>query len=140
MIGVGGHYDNQGNACITMHLAGVRHQPPGPEYTGILDTGFTGFLQVPYTVAFALSLPLEGTNTITLADGSSHVALMVLVEVTLDGRSETGVAILSDSAEVLIGMDFLRRFERLLVVSRSGIVLMDEIALEKAFQDASTPT
>ena len=93
---------------------------------------------MPFTVAFALNLPLEGTNTIALADGSSHVALMALVRATLAGRSETGVAILSDSAEILIGMDFLRRFERMLVVSRSGIVLMDEEALENALKAGST--
>ena len=42
--------------------------PPGVEYTGIIDTGFTGFLQLPLGVAFELALPLEGTTSVTLAD------------------------------------------------------------------------
>ena len=69
-----GHYDAQGNACLTFHLCGVRHEPPGVELTGIIDTGFTGFL-------------------------SSHI---------------------------LIGMDFLRRFSRALIVSRTAVLLIDE--------------
>ena len=66
-----GSYDEQGNACLKFHLCGVRHDPPGVEYTGIIDTGFTGFLQIPIATAFELALPLEGTTSVTLADGST---------------------------------------------------------------------
>ena len=48
-----GHYDEQGNACLKFHLYAVRHSPPGIEYTGIIDTGFTGFLQLPLSHAMS---------------------------------------------------------------------------------------
>ena len=88
MDSIAGHYDKQGNACIKLHLYGAKHSAPGPEYIGIIDTGFTGFIQVPFSVAFALGIPLDGTNTFTLANGAKHVALMGLVVATFSGREE----------------------------------------------------
>lgn len=129
-IGVG-HFDENGNACLNFHLRGVKHAPPGVEFNGIIDTGFTGFIQLPMPHAIALSLPLEGTNVVTLADNSTQVLLTALGEATLLGRTEVGVILLSMSAsEVLLGMDFLRHFERALVVSKNlGVVLVEEDAL-----------
>ena len=126
-IGIG-HYDQQGNACIKLHLCGVKHDPPGLEFEGVIDTGFTGFIQLPLSKALALSLPLEGTNSVTLADGSQLVMLTAMARATLLGEAEYGVVLLSMTTdEVLLGMDFLRRFDRMLVVSRKmGVVLMDE--------------
>lgn len=126
-IGIG-HYDQQGNACIKLHLCGVKHEPPGLEFEGVIDTGFTGFIQLPLSKALALSLPLEGTNSVTLADGSQLVMLTAMARATLLGEAEYGVVLLSMTTdEVLLGMDFLRRFDRMLVVSRKmGVVLMDE--------------
>ena len=130
-IGIG-HYDQQGNACIKLHLCGVKHEPPGLEFEGVIDTGFTGFIQLPLSKALALSLPLEGTNSVTLADGSQLVMLTAMARATLLGEAEYGVVLLSMTTdEVLLGMDFLRRFDRMLVVSRKmGVVLMDEEELE----------
>lgn len=129
-IGIG-HFDEDGNACLTLHLCGVRHDPPSVEVEGIIDTGFTGFIQLPLNWGMALALPLEGTITVTLADGSKRAVLTAMAEATLLGRTQLGVVQLSPSSEeVLIGMDFLRRFERALVVSRKlGVVLVEEDAL-----------
>lgn len=126
-VGIG-HYDQQGNACIKLHLCGVKHDPPGLEFEGVIDTGFTGFIQLPLSKALALSLPLEGTNSVTLADGSQLVMLTAMARATLLGKAEYGVVLLSMTTdEVLLEMDFLRRFDRMLVVSRKmGVVLMDE--------------
>ena len=123
-----GFFDSFGNACLKFHLCGVRHPLPGVEYSGIIDTGFTGFLQAPIQEAFSLGLPLEGTTTISLADGSSVVSLTALAKATLLGRTEVGTVILSfNSEELLVGMDFLRRFKRALVVSQSaGVVLVED--------------
>ena len=122
-----GHYDAQGNACLTFHLCGVRHEPPGVELTGIIDTGFTGFLQLPLARAIELALPLEGTTTVTLADGSTAAKLLATGTVELDGEEQDGTVIVEfGSSEILIGMDFLRRFGKTLIVSRTAVLLMDE--------------
>ena len=123
-----GHFDEQGNACLNFHLCGVRHKEPGLKYIGIIDTGFTGFIQIPIQHAFSLRLPLEGTTTVTLADGSSLAVLTALGRATLLERAEIGVVMLSVSSnEILLGMDFLRRFKRALLVSHTnGVVLVDD--------------
>ena len=64
----------------------------------------------------------------TLADGSSLVMLTALAQVTLLSRTEIGVVLLSmSSKDILVGMDFLRRFERTLIVSKKiGVALLEE--------------
>ena len=71
-----------------------------------------------------------------LADGSTLVMLTALGAATLLDRTEVGVVLLSMTSDsILVGMDFLRRFERALVVSReTGVVLMDE----SVFRDLSS--
>jgi predicted aspartyl protease len=134
-----GHFDAHGNACLKFHLCGVRHEPPGIEYTGIIDTGFTGFVQLPLAAAIELALPLEGTTTVTLADGSTAAKLTAQAEVTLFSESEYGTVIIEfHSPEILIGMDFLRRFKRGLVVSRQVIGLVPESELPDP--DQTEPT
>ena len=136
-IGIG-HYDKRGNACLKFHLCGVKHELPGLEYDGVIDTGFTGFLQLPIQYAFALSLPLQNTTSVTLADGSQTANLTALARATLLGKTEIGTVILAfSSQEILIGMDFLRRFKRALVVSRSGIMLIDDERFSQPPEDAS---
>ena len=98
------------------------------KFEAIIDTGFTGFIHLPLSEALALSLPLEGTNSVALADGSSLAMLTALAQVTLMNRTEVGVVLLSMTANhILVGMDFLRRFERALVISQEiGVVLIEE--------------
>lgn len=78
--------------------------------------------------AFSLALPLEGTTSVILADGTSAVNLTALAKVTVVGRTEIGTVILSfSSSEILVGMDFLRRFRRALVVSQeAGVILVED--------------
>ena len=66
-----GHYDENGCAYLKMHLCGVKHEPPGIEYDLLIDTGFSGFIQIPTIRAIELQLPLQGTLTSVLADGST---------------------------------------------------------------------
>lgn len=124
-----GHYNQAGHACLKVHLCGVRHPPPGLEYEVMIDTGFSGFIQVPIIHAIALGLPLEGTQTLQLANGELVSAYTTLVQTTLAERQAVGVAVLSPSETFLVGMDFLRRFEKLLVISKDWIGLIDEDAV-----------
>ena len=132
-----GHYDNAGNAFINLHLCGVKHDAPGVEFSGILDTGFSGFLQIPLVNAFSLGLPLEGAISVTLADGSSLSMLTALVQTTLEGVTQVGTVLLSSgSDDILIGMDFLRSFNQALVVSKNlGVLLIDDY-FELKFSDS----
>ena len=132
-IGLAGDYDARGNACLAFHLCGVRHELPGVQYTGIIDTGFTGFLQIPLGVAFELALPLEGTTSVMLANGSTATKLTAAARATVCGQSRFGIVILeAASPEILIGMDFLRRFDVALFVTRDLVGIVSEETLRRA--------
>lgn len=116
-----GKFDDDGNPCVDFHLCGVNHPVPGPKFTGIIDTGFTGFLQIPLHEAFALGLPLEGTTAVTLADSSECVLLAARASVTFIGEPLYGVVLLSPgTSDILMGMEFLRAFGKSLMIT-SGI-------------------
>ncbi len=120
-----GHFDDQGNACLKFHFRGARHEHPGVELTGIIDTGFTGFLQLPLDVAIRLALPLAGTATVTLADGSSGGKVMAEGIATFRDQSLVGSVVLEPSSpDILIGMDFLRTFDRSLVITHELVGLI----------------
>lgn len=121
-----GEYDETGCPCINFHICGVKHDVPGLEYSGIVDTGFSGFLQVPLSVALSLGLPLEGTGASVLADGKTETHLTALGKVTLAGETLVGlVSIAPDDASILIGMDFLRVFQKNLLIGKDIVFLPD---------------
>jgi clan AA aspartic protease len=122
-----GHFDSLGNPCLKFHLCGVAHDPPGLEFEAIIDTGFSGFIQLPMQHAFSLKLPLEGTSSYVLADGTRGTSLTAVAHTTFGGTTLLGVVSLTPgSLDVLVGMDFLRRFKLGLVMTKGTIVLTDE--------------
>ncbi|MYC04689.1 MAG: hypothetical protein F4X61_08685 [Rhodothermaceae bacterium] len=128
-----GHYDQEGNACVYVHICGTKHEHPGVKFEGIIDTGFTGFLQLPLSHATVLALPLEGIQKIGLANASTSTMLTVLADVTLADKTETGISLVSETSNtILLGMDFLRRFDRVLMISKGGVVLLDEPFLKES--------
>jgi clan AA aspartic protease len=127
-----GHFDSLGNPCLKFHLCGVAHELPGLEYEGIIDTGFTGFLQLPLQHAFSLKLPLEGTASYTLADGTQSACLTALASTTFAGKTVVGVVTLAaGSQDILIGMGFLRQFKLGMMMFKNMIVLIDEDDVEE---------
>ena len=130
-----GHYDSGGNPCIKFHLCGVAHKEPGLEFEGVIDTGFTGFIQLPIHHAFSLKLPLEGTASYTLADGSPLVCLTALAVTTFQGKKETGAVTLAfGSNDILIGLGFLRQFKLGMILFKNFVFMVDEEEVQK-FQE-----
>ena len=126
---IDGWYDDNGSPCIAFHLRGAVHKKPGIEYTGIVDTGFSGFIQIPFNRACELRLPLEGTAGVTLADASTQVVLTALGIATLAGWENVGTIHLSfSSEEILVGMEFLRKFEHGLGVFKESVFLLPDRA------------
>ncbi|MEA2415242.1 MAG: hypothetical protein QOI58_1899 [Thermoanaerobaculia bacterium] len=122
-----GHFDSLGNPRLKFHLCGVAHDPPGLEFEAIIDTGFSGFIQLPMQHAFSLKLPLEGTSSYVLADGTRGTSLTALAHTTFGRTTVLGVVSLTPgSLDVLVGMDFLRRFKLGLIMTKGTIVLSDD--------------
>ena len=132
-----GHFDEQGNACLKFHIRGTVHEPPGIQLSGIIDTGFTGFIQLPVEHAFSLKLPLEGTAQSTLADDSTATCYTALGTVTYDADTHIGVVMLEPySTDILIGMAFLRQFGLGLMVMKGQVMPVNEDRLDEIVKTA----
>ena|SRR5215813_3067117 len=139
-----GYLDNTGTPCLKIRISGPLSK--GEEFEAIIDTGFTGFLAMPLLKAFPLGLILYGTTEVTLADGSASPKLTAKAGVTVTGGDlKIGVAVLEPtSTDILVGMDFLQKFERVLFVHTGdpdGVMLMarkdfDELRTQRAAKKA----
>ena len=123
-----GRFDPQGDPRVQIQMedeGGSRHS-----FDSIVDTGFSGFVQMPAILCRALGLARSptATTTVTLADGRQIAMETTMGRVRFQRRSRSGPILLSPThAEVLVGMSFLRIFGLVLVVSPArGVMLMDE--------------
>jgi len=97
------------------------------EFDAILDTGFTGFICMPLLRALPLGLMLYGTTSVELADGSSSWKLTAKGMAEVEGEKRVGVVVLEPSAnDILLGMAFLRSFQKALFVTQNLVFLVDE--------------
>ena len=92
---------------------------------------------MPLVQAFPLGLVLIGTTSAILADGSSREKLLALGRITLGERTEAGIILLGgNQSDVLVGMQFLRVFQRTLLLAENGFFLIDSEEVKKAVQHA----
>jgi predicted aspartyl protease len=110
-----GSFNKAGSPTIEIGVHGPFTQPT--IFTAIVDTGFSGFLLLPLLEAFPIGLILRGTTTINLADGTNQTKLACLGSVNFDGQDKVGVVIIEWlNTDILVGMDFLRKFNKQLLV------------------------
>lgn len=126
-----GEIGEDGSPCVDFHLYGRVEDSEGLCLKGVVDTGFTGFLQINFLEACKVKLPLEGLGSAVLADGSVVKLIQATGCVRLgedpDAKPVTGIVGLSEESEdVLIGMEFLRAFDKGLKVSREGVFLVPD--------------
>lgn len=120
-----GFFDKSGSPALKITIEGPFGN--GVEFDAILDTGFTGFICMPLLRALPLGLMLYGTTSVELADGSTSTKLTAKGMASVEGESKVGVVILEPTAnDILVGMAFLRSFEKALFVTQSVVFLVDE--------------
>lgn len=98
---------------------------------GIIDTGFTGFAQIPLIIAVAIGIRINPAQVAksTLANGVIENILVAQISVKAGNEVTTGLCHMpsNENCPVLIGMEFLRKSNRVLVVSsKVGIHLVKE--------------
>lgn len=97
------------------------------EYEAVLDTGFTGFLSMPLEQAKLVGLEPHATMPMRYADGLTFTRFVSKGSVSIEQETRTGLIILEPkSDELLLGMNFLRLYNRALIVSRLAVVLVEE--------------
>ena len=131
MLVAQGYFDTTGTPCLKISLRGAFAQ--GVELDAIIDTGFTGFLQVPMLDAFPVGLPLVGTTPITYANGTTENKLTAMGTIAVGGKEASGLVILEyGQCDVLLGMGFLRVFKARLVMTKDDVALLEEDWIEQA--------
>jgi predicted aspartyl protease len=79
--------------------------------TGMIDTGFSGYLTLPFIVAFPMGLILKGQQPYTLADGSISNHFICLGTVNLLGKSAVVPIDVQPSGPILIGTQLLKKLD-----------------------------
>jgi predicted aspartyl protease len=136
-----GTLDNSGSPLIKISVYGVL-KARAIEFDAIVDTGFTGFLSMPMVEAFPLGLVLAGTTTTVLADGSLSNKLVALGTAAVGGEEQLGSILLNignGPSAVLIGMEFLRVFQKTLLLFGQGVALIDNSEIQAVIQQATSP-
>lgn len=126
-----GIIDPSGSPRIRISVYGI-NQGFAREFDALVDTGFSGFLSMHMVQAFPLGLVLSGTTKITLADGSQVTNLTTVGVISIGGEQQSGIILLENNpCDILVGMDFLRAFHRVLLVHAvHGMVLVEEKIIE----------
>ena len=84
----------------------------------VVDTGFTGFLQIPLTVGIESNLSLWSVGSSRLADGSVVKNLQCIGKIRFAGKELIGIITLSEKGnDCLLGMQFLERLKMDFTVS-----------------------
>ena len=87
------------------------------EFDAIVDTGFDGFVSIPQLAADRLGLLPEYPETVVFADNSQHIRWLAIATVIIGPERQKGSVFLEPfSEEVLLGMEFIRKFDRMMLL------------------------
>jgi clan AA aspartic protease len=124
-----GSLDSSHSPLVTIAVSA----PSGPSHfvDALIDTGFTGFVQLPERRARELGLTLRAVSEAQYADGRTGTIPLAWAKVTLGPDVQEGfVHIQSGSDEVIVGVELLRIFQKIFVLSiaESLVLLVDALA------------
>ncbi len=112
-----GTFSASGSPVVEIEVSGPLKNLNPAKFTAIVDTGFSGFLLLPILSAFPIGLVLHSMMSVVLADGTTQTKLTCLGGIHFDGKYEIGVVIVEwQNTDVLVGMEFLAKFGKQLVV------------------------
>lgn len=132
-----GSFNKSGSPTLKITLAGAL-PGSGIEFDAIVDTGFTGFIQMPAVKAFPLGLILAGTTDVILAGGTTAPRLMAFGTAKVGTEAQAGLILLSSGgvSDVLAGMEFIKAFGKVLLVhpTQQLTALVDETDIDEFFK------
>ena len=121
---INGSFDRLGSPIIEIRLTGVG---ASKTYPATIDTGFTGFVALNLAEMVPLNLSTLGATQVTLGDGSTVDDLVASGTLTIGDQTQMGSILLNETShEVLVGLEFLRKFKIGMVITPSLVVLYDE--------------
>ncbi|MDR3559487.1 MAG: hypothetical protein P4L62_02510 [Candidatus Pacebacteria bacterium] len=108
-----GTFEND-SPYVEIKISGISKQPK--TIKALVDTGFNGYLTLPYAEAFPLGLVLFGIQSSTLADGSLSHYFVCIGTVEVDGKSIETTIDIQPNCNVLLGTKLLKLLGKILVV------------------------
>jgi predicted aspartyl protease len=129
MATIRGSLDSSRCPVVTVGVSAPSN--PSRPFEAVVDTGFTGFVQLPESRAQELGLAPRTTSETQYADGRIDIVPLAWGKVTLGTEVQEGLVHLQHgSDEVIVGVEFLRLFRKTLVLSIADgtVLLVDTIA------------
>jgi predicted aspartyl protease len=113
-----GQLDSQGCPLIRVAIFLEDRPTAAKEFNALIDTGFTGFGQIPTEEATAIGLVPIGEMPLTYQDGATYPVPVAWASVRLGSETKEGFIFLADrGADILLGVHSLRVFAKTLVLS-----------------------
>ena len=109
---------NSGQPIIEIEIRGVTGI--SKKVNALVDSGFNGYLQIPFIDAFPLGLVLAGVQSNTLADGSSSAHLVCRGQVCIDGRCIDTTIDVQPANIVLLGTKLLQELKKVFILDCSA--------------------
>jgi len=112
----------------------------GKVFLAMIDTGFSGFVSLPSAAAESLGLDARATARYTMADGrSSEPFPLAEGFACIEGENYVnGLISISANTAAVVGMNFLRRTGKALILGSGGVVIMNENDLMAALRGATS--
>lgn len=114
------------NCEATLSVAVGYGDQPKQMIKAVIDTGFTGFLSLPFSIITSLSLPWSFRDFATLGDGSQVIFDMYTATVIWDGEIKT-IDVAASETEPLIGMSLLYGFKLEVEAVENGTVAIKSL-------------
>ncbi len=92
----------------------------------VIDTGFSGFLTLPFSTIESLDLIWKGRDMATLGDGTSCIFEVYIAVVIWDGQYRT-IDINESETIPLIGMQLLRGYDLRIQAIEGGSVTIESL-------------
>lgn len=99
---------------IEIEVKGTSGHPK--KITALVDSGFNGYLTLPYLEAFPLGLILKGVESNILADGSSSEHFVCVGEVCVDGRCVNTPIDIQPANIILLGTKLLKELGKAFIL------------------------
>ncbi len=95
---------------VPIEVFGVSRQTK-QQFQAVVDTGYQGYVSLPFSSAFPVGLVLRGQQSYTLADGSVSSHFICLGTVIFDGHEVVVPIDVQSNGPTLIGTEFLKKIE-----------------------------
>ena len=124
-----GWLDDQDTPHIRIAVSPEGSTVPPKEFDAIIDTGFTGFVQLPANDVAAAGLKPDSEMSLTDARGITRPTSVAWGTIHLGSETREGfVVAMPEVNEALVGVRFLEQFRKTLMfsVGRREVLLTDD--------------